>query len=99
MQAEIQRIHGPHCNITLHLEVLCFIKKHNSGLKRNYEIHDHDTRSQYDLHTQPQNTSTLQKSVLHMGITLYKQLPLNDLRVGSWNVLSLYQSDALKMLL
>ena len=58
------------------LEVLCFIKKHKGDLKKNCEIHEHNTRTQYDLHTQPHNTSVLQKSVLHMGIRLYKQLPL-----------------------
>ena len=58
------------------LEVLCFTKKHTGVLKRNYEIHEHNTRSKYDLHIQPRNTSLLQKSVLHMGVRWYKQLPM-----------------------
>ena len=58
------------------LEVLCFIKKYKGDLKQNCEIHEHNTRSKYDLHTQSCNTSLLQKSVLHMGVRLHKCLPL-----------------------
>ena len=38
-------------------EVLCCIKKHRDELKKNCEIHDHNTRSKHDLHTQSHNTS------------------------------------------
>jgi hypothetical protein len=58
------------------LEVLCFIKKHKGGLKKNCEIHKHNTRSKYDLHTQSHNTSLPQKSVLYMSVRLYKHLSL-----------------------
>jgi len=58
------------------LEVLCYIKKYKGDLKHNCEIHEYNTRSKYDLHTQPHNTSLLQNSVLHMGVRLYKRLPL-----------------------
>jgi len=58
------------------LEVLCVIKKYRGDLKQNCEIHEHNTRSKYDLHTQSHNTSLLQKSALHMGIRLYERLPL-----------------------
>jgi len=54
------------------LEVLCFIKKYKGDLKQNCEIHEHNTRSKYDLPTQSRNTILLQKSVLHMGVRLYK---------------------------
>jgi len=43
------------------LEVLCFIKKYKGDLKQNCEIHEHNTRSKFDLHTQSRNTSLLQK--------------------------------------
>ena len=43
------------------LEVLCHIKKHRDNLKKNCEIHDHNTRSNYDFHTQSHKTSQLQK--------------------------------------
>ena len=46
------------------LEVLCFMEKHKGDLKKNCDIHKHNTRSKYDLHTQPHNTSLLQKCVL-----------------------------------
>jgi len=42
------------------LEVLCFTKKPIGVLKRNYEIHEHNTRNKYNLHIQPYNTSLLQ---------------------------------------
>jgi hypothetical protein len=58
------------------LEVLCYIKKEKGDLKHNYEFHEYNTRSKYDLHTQPYNTPSLQNSVVHMGVRLYKRLPL-----------------------
>jgi predicted enzyme involved in methoxymalonyl-ACP biosynthesis len=67
------------------LEVLCFIKKHKGDLKKNCEIHKHNTRNKYDLHTQPHNTSLLQKSVLHMGVSLYKHLPLRIKNLDKYN--------------
>ena len=67
------------------LEVLCYIRKHRDDLKKNCEIHDHNTRSKYDLHTQSHNTSQLQKSVLHMGVRLYKQLPWRIKNIDKYN--------------
>jgi len=58
------------------LEVLCFIKMYKGDLKKNCEIHKHNTRSKYDLHTQSRNTFLLKKSVLHKGVRLCKRLPL-----------------------
>jgi len=60
------------------LDVLCFIKKNEGDLKKNCEIHKHNTASKYDLYTQSRNTSLLQKSVLYMGVRLYKCLPLRS---------------------
>jgi hypothetical protein len=68
------------------LEVWCFIKKYKGDLKQNCEIHEHNTRSKYDLHTQSHNTSLLQKSVLlHMGVRLYKHLPLKIKKLENFN--------------
>ena len=58
------------------LEMLCYIKKYKGDLKHNCEIHEYNTRSKYDLHTQSRNISLLQNSVLHVGVRLYKCLPL-----------------------
>jgi hypothetical protein len=58
------------------LEVSCYIKKYKGDLKHNCEIHEYNTGSKYDLHTKPRNTSLFQNSVLHMGVRLYKRLPL-----------------------
>jgi hypothetical protein len=57
------------------LEVLCFVKKYKGNVKQNFMIHEHNMRSKYDLHTQFRNTSLFQKSVLNMGVKLYKYLP------------------------
>jgi len=67
------------------LKVMCFIKKYKGGLKQNCEIHEHNTRSKYDLHTQSCNTSLLQKSALHMGVRLYKHLPLKIEKLDNFN--------------
>jgi len=67
------------------LEVLCFIKKYKGDLKQNCEIHEHNTRSKYDLHKQSLNTSLLKKSVLHMRVRLYKHLPLKIKKLDSFN--------------
>jgi hypothetical protein len=52
------------------LDVLCFIKKYKGDLKQNSEIHEHNTSSKYDLHTQSRNASLFKRSVLHMGVRL-----------------------------
>ena len=57
------------------LDFLYGIEKHRDYLKNNREIHDHNTRSKHDLHTQSHNTSQLQKSVMLMEVRLYKQVP------------------------
>jgi hypothetical protein len=57
------------------VEVLCFIKRYKGTLKHNFVIHECNTRSKYDLHTQFCNTSLFQKSVINVGVKLYKYLP------------------------
>jgi hypothetical protein len=57
------------------LEVVCFIKKYKGNSEHNFAIHEHNTRGKYDLHTQFCNTPLFQKSVINMGIKLYKNLP------------------------
>ena len=67
------------------LEVLCFIKKYKGSLMQNYMIHEHNTRSKYDLHTEFCNTSLYQKSVINMGIRLYKFLPKEIKELDNFN--------------
>ena len=67
------------------LEVSCYIKKYKGDLKHNHEIHEYNTRSKYDLHTQSRNTSLLQNSVLHMGVRLYKRLHLKIKKLDNFN--------------
>jgi hypothetical protein len=67
------------------LEVLYLIKKYKGDFKQNCEIHEHNMRSKYDLHTQSHNTSLLLKSVLHMDIRLHKHLPLKIKKLDNFN--------------
>ena len=60
-------------------------KKYKGDLKHNCEIHEYNTGSKYDLHTQSHNTSLLQNSVLHMGVRLYKRLPLKMKKLDNFN--------------
>jgi len=66
-------------------EVLCYNKKYKGDLKHNCEIHEYNTRSNYDLHTQSHNKFLLQNSVLHMGVRLYKRLPLKIKKLDNFN--------------
>jgi hypothetical protein len=50
------------------LEILCFVQKYKGNLKQNFEIHEHNMKSEYDLHTQFCNTTLFKKSVLNMGV-------------------------------
>jgi hypothetical protein len=50
------------------LEALCFVQKYKGNLKQNFEIHEHNMKNKYDLHTQFCNTTLFQKSVLNMGV-------------------------------
>jgi hypothetical protein len=67
------------------LEVVCFVKKYKGNLKYNYAIHEHKTRSKYDLHTQLRNTSLFQKSVINTGVKLYKYLPSKIKKLENFN--------------
>ena len=56
--------------------MLCFLKKHQGNVKQNLEIHRHNTRKKYDLHTRHCSTVLYQKSVTNMGIKLFNKLPI-----------------------
>jgi hypothetical protein len=66
-------------------EVLCFVKKYKGNVKQNFVIHEHNTRSKYNLHTQVCNTTLFQVSVLNMGVKLYKYLPLQIKKLDNSN--------------
>jgi len=53
------------------------------------EIHEYNTRSKYNLHTQSHNTSSLQNSGLHMDVRLYKCLPLKIKKLDNFNQFSI----------
>jgi hypothetical protein len=67
------------------LEVMCFVKKYKGNLKHNFAIHEHNTRSKYDLHTQIYNTSLFQKGVINIGVKLYKYLPSKIKKLEHFN--------------
>jgi len=56
-------------------EILCFLNKHQGNVKQNSEIHGHNTRNKYDLHTRHCSTVLYQKSVTNTGIKLHNKLP------------------------
>ena len=58
------------------LVALCYIKKYKGDFEHNCRIHEYNTRSKYDLHTQHRNTLLPQNSALHMNFRMYKCLPL-----------------------
>jgi hypothetical protein len=60
-------------------------KIYKGDLKHNCEIHEYNTSSKYDVHTQSCNTSLLQNSVLHMSVGLYKCLPLQFKKLDNFN--------------
>jgi hypothetical protein len=45
-------------------------------VKKNSEIHDHNTRKKHDLHTRHCNTVLYQKSVISLSIKLFNKLPM-----------------------
>jgi len=66
--------------ISLHvLEVLCFTEKYKGNLKQNFVIHEHNTRSKYNLYTQFSNTILFQKSVLSCTYLPFKIKILDNL--------------------
>ena len=42
-------------------EVLCFLKKYKSAIQKNKLVHDHNTRTNMDLHIKPCNTILYKK--------------------------------------
>ena len=48
-------------------------------------IHECNTRSKYNLHTQFLNTSFFQKSVLNVGVKLYRYLPSKIKKLDNFN--------------
>jgi hypothetical protein len=59
--------------------------EYKEDLKQNCELHKHNTRSKYDLHTKSRNTSLLKKSELHMDVGLYKYLILKIKKLDNFN--------------
>jgi hypothetical protein len=57
------------------LKVVCFLKKYKGNLNHNFAIHEYNTTGRRGLHTEFCNTVLFQKSVINMGVNLYKFLP------------------------
>jgi len=66
-------------------EVLCFVQECKGNLKQNFEINERNMISKYDLHTQFCSTTLFQKSVLNMGVKLYKHLPSKTKKLDNFN--------------
>ena len=55
--------------------LLVFVTKHRDPFLCNSEIHDLNTRYQYNLHLPNTNPSLVQKEVLYSGSKIYSNLP------------------------
>ena len=55
-------------------------------MKQNIEIHGHNTRKKYDLHTQHCSTVLYQKSVTNTGIKLFNKLPIQIKQLDDYKV-------------
>jgi len=42
-------------------EVLCFLKKYKSSVQKSKQVHDHNTRTNMDLHTKSCHTNLYKK--------------------------------------
>ena len=65
------------------LEVLCFTKKYQGNVQQNIDIHGHNTRRKFDLHTLYCSTVLYQRSVTNMGIKLFNKLPIQIKQIAS----------------
>ena len=59
---------------SIHLKCYVFLK---SAVQKNKQVHDHNTRTNMDLHIKPCNTNLYTKSVINMGIRLYNKVPIH----------------------
>jgi hypothetical protein len=57
--------------------LLVFVSKNKGLFLCNWEIHDINTRYNYNLHLPSTNLTLVQKGVLHSGSRIYNHLPLN----------------------
>jgi len=48
-------------------------------------IHEYNTRSKYNVHTQFFNTTLFKKSVLNVGVKFYKYLPSKIKKLDNFN--------------
>jgi hypothetical protein len=63
-------------------------------MKQNREVHDHNTRKRYDLHTHHCNTALYQKSVINMGVKMFNKLPVQIKRLHDYNSFKFLYYDA-----
>jgi hypothetical protein len=55
--------------------LLMFVIKYRDFFPSNSDIHDRNTRYNYNLHLQTTNLTLVQKGALHSGIKIYNHLP------------------------
>ena len=58
-------------------EVLRFLKKYKSGVQKNKQAHDRNTRTNMHLYIKPCNKILYKKSVIKVGIRQYTKVPIN----------------------
>jgi len=57
--------------------LLVFVVKHRNLFVSNFEIHNINTRSNYDLHLPTTRLALMQKGVLYSGSRIYNHLPFH----------------------
>ena len=66
--------------------ILLFVVKNRGLFKTNSDVHNFDTRSNFDLHLSTVKLTVFQKGVCYSGIKIYKHLPLTlkQLKISSY---------------
>ena len=76
MLSTIQTVTNTFTSISIHFLITCFFFNKNRGLFQfNSEIHDLNTRFNYNLHLPSTNLTSVHKAVLYSGSKLYNHLP------------------------
>jgi hypothetical protein len=57
--------------------ILLFVVRNRGSFKTNSDVHNLNTRTNYDLHSPTVNLTLFQKGVCYLGIKIYNHLPLN----------------------
>ena len=63
-----------------------FYKKILPIFRKNYQVHQHNTRRKLDIHVKTQKTDLYKKSVINMGTRVYNNLPKSLREINDYKV-------------